>query len=271
MTRSVLPAVALPHAVAEVILSRAEATPLLLEELALSIQDRGGLAGDLAVPDTLQGVLLSRIGHLPETEQGLLQSAAVIGKDVPLPVLAAVAELPEEPLAQALRHLSAAEFLYEVSSFPEVKYPLPARAHPRGRHEEPPAGAPPAASCPHRPRHRGRPADRLLEDVGRLAHHATRGELWEKAVAYARQAGAKSAARSAHLQAVASPDQALDAPRICPRIARRSSRPSMCGSTSATRCTRWETPSASSRGCGRPKPSPGRSTIPDGSPGSSRS
>ncbi|MFI5328371.1 MAG: hypothetical protein ACHQ7H_19210, partial [Candidatus Rokuibacteriota bacterium] len=54
-------------------------------------------------------------------------------------------------------------------------------------------------------------SDRLLEDVGRLAHHATRGELWEKAVAYARQAGAKAAARSAHLQAVAYLDQALDA------------------------------------------------------------
>ncbi len=211
VTRSVLPAVALPHAVAEVILSRAEGNPFFLEELALSIQDRGGLAGDLAVPDTVQGVLLSRIGHLPETEQGLLQSAAVIGKDVPLPVLAAVAELPEEPLAQALRHLSAAEFLYEVSSFPEVKY--------RFRH----ALTHEVAYESLRPERRRQlharivlaieasHSDRLLEDVGRLAHHATRGELWEKAVAYARQAGAKSAARSAHLQAVAYLDQALDA------------------------------------------------------------
>ena len=206
-----LPAVALPHAVAEVILSRAEGNPFFLEELALSIQDRGGLAGDLAVPDTVQGVLLSRIGHLAETEQALLQSAAVIGKDVPLPVLAAVTELPEEPLAQALRHLSAAEFLYEVSSFPEVKY--------RFRH----ALTHEVAYESLRPERRRQlharivlaieasHSDRLLEDVGRLAHHATRGELWEKAVAYARQAGAKAAARSAHLQAVAYLDQALDA------------------------------------------------------------
>ena len=31
--------------------------------------------------------------------------------------------------------------------------------------------------------------DRLSEHVERLAHHAVRGELWEKAVAYLRQAG----------------------------------------------------------------------------------
>ena len=159
----------------------------------------------------MQGVLLSRIGHLAETEQALLQSAAVIGKDVPLPILAAVTELPEEPLAQALGHLSAAEFLYEVSSFPEVKY--------RFRH----ALTHEVAYESLRPERRRQlharivlaieasHSDRLLEDVDRLAHHATRGELWEKAVEYSRQAGAKAAARSAHLQAVAYLEQALDA------------------------------------------------------------
>ncbi len=211
VTRSVLPGAALPHAVAEVILSRAEGNPFFLEELALSIQDRGGLAGDLAVPDTVQGVLLSRIGHLPQAEQALLRSAAVIGKDVPLPVLAEVAELPEAVLGQALRHLSAAEFLYEVGSFPEVKY--------RFRHALTHEVAYESLR-PERRRHlHGRIVlaieaihpDRLIEDVDRLAHHATRGELWEKAVEYSRQAGAKAAARSAHLQAVGYLEQALDA------------------------------------------------------------
>ena len=211
VTRSVLPGVSLPHAVTEVILSRAEGNPFFLEELALSIQDRGSLAGDLAVPDTVQGVLLSRIGHLAEAAQALLQSAAVIGKDVPLSVLAAVAELPEESLGQALRQLSAAEFLYEISSFPEVKY--------RFRH----ALTHEVAYESLRPERRRQlharivlaieaiHSDHLLEDVDRLAHHATRGELWEKAVEYSRQAGAKAAARSAHLQAVAYFEQGLGA------------------------------------------------------------
>ena len=39
--------------------------------------------------------------------------------------------------------------------------------------------------------------DRLGEHIERLAHHALRGELREKAVDYLRQAGVKAAARSA--------------------------------------------------------------------------
>jgi DNA-binding NtrC family response regulator/tetratricopeptide (TPR) repeat protein len=211
VTRSVLPGVALPRAVAEVILSRAEGNPFFLEELALSIQDRGGLGGDLAVPDTVQGVLLSRIGRLAEAERALLQSAAVIGKDVPLPVLAAVAEVSEDALGQALRHLSAAEFLYEVASFPEIKYRFRhALTHEVAYESLRPerrrylhAGIVLAIEAVH--------PDRPIEDIDRLAHHATRGELWEKAVEYSRQAGAKAAARSAHQQAVAYFEQALEA------------------------------------------------------------
>src|SRR5207249_9893066 len=54
-------------------------------------------------------------------------------------------------------------------------------------------------------------ADRLTEQVERLAHHAVRGELWDKALAYCRQAGARAAARSAYREAVACFEQALAA------------------------------------------------------------
>ena len=53
--------------------------------------------------------------------------------------------------------------------------------------------------------------DRLAEQVERLAHHAMRGEVWDKAVAYNRQAGARVAARSAYREAVAYFEQALAA------------------------------------------------------------
>jgi hypothetical protein len=39
--------------------------------------------------------------------------------------------------------------------------------------------------------------DRLGGEIERLAHHALRGELREKAVGYLRQAGLKATARSA--------------------------------------------------------------------------
>ena len=53
--------------------------------------------------------------------------------------------------------------------------------------------------------------DRLAEQVDRLAHHAFRGEVWEKAVAYSRQAGARAGSASAYQEAVASFEQALKA------------------------------------------------------------
>jgi hypothetical protein len=52
-------------------------------------------------------------------------------------------------------------------------------------------------------------ADRLADQVERLAHHALRGEVWDKAVAYCRQAGDKAVARSAGREAVACFEQAL--------------------------------------------------------------
>src|SRR5439155_12931187 len=50
---------------------------------------------------------------------------------------------------------------------------------------------------------------RLTEQVERLAHHAHRGELREKAVHYLRQAGLKAAARSALQDARTWLEQAL--------------------------------------------------------------
>jgi predicted ATPase len=42
-----------------------------------------------------------------------------------------------------------------------------------------------------------------------LAHHALRGELWNEALAYLRQAGEQAVARSAYREAVAAFEQAL--------------------------------------------------------------
>ena len=59
-------------------------------------------------------------------------------------------------------------------------------------------------------------ADRLAEQVERLAHHALRGEVWDKALAYYRQAGDKAMVRSAYREAVACFEQALTALRHLP-------------------------------------------------------
>jgi tetratricopeptide (TPR) repeat protein len=63
----------------------------------------------------------------------------------------------------------------------------------------------------------GAPSTELLTDrVERLAHHALRGEMWDRALLYCRQAGARAADRSAYREAVVSFEQALGALRHLP-------------------------------------------------------
>src|SRR4029453_10103600 len=63
-----------------------------------------------------------RIDRLPLEEKRLLQTAAVIGKDVSVALLQAITALSEEALRGVLAHLQTAEFLYEASLFPEIEY-----------------------------------------------------------------------------------------------------------------------------------------------------
>ena len=57
----------------------------------------------------------------------------------------------------------------------------------------------------------------MAEQVDLLTHHAYRGEVWDKAVAYGRQAGSRAMARSAYREAVAAFEQALMALQHLPQ------------------------------------------------------
>jgi DNA-binding CsgD family transcriptional regulator/tetratricopeptide (TPR) repeat protein len=88
----------LPPAVAEAIVARSEGNPFFAEEL-LAAAGQGGQ--DL--PHVLRDLLLQRIARLDRTTQDVLRVAAAAGRDVPYPLLAAVADVPEGALRQALR------------------------------------------------------------------------------------------------------------------------------------------------------------------------
>jgi len=206
-----LPPVQLSDPVAQLILSKAEGNPFFLEELARTVREQGELSPSVTVPDTVQEVLLARINRLPERERRLLQSAAVIGKSVPVDVLRVLAQLPEEELSDALGQLRAADFLYEASTGPEVQYSFKHAL----THE--------VAYGTLRPDRRRELHARIVDAIERLyperwsefserlAHHALQSEVWGKAVTYLRQAGAKALARSANREAAACFEQALAA------------------------------------------------------------
>ena len=202
--------------------------PFFLEETVRTLVETGALAGErgayrltrpveaLQVPATVQTILAARIDRLPPEEKRLLQAASVIGKDVPYALLAAIAEQPEEALRRGLAHLQEAEFLYETQLFPDLEYTFKhALTHDVAyagllgeRRRDLHAAVAAAIERLH--------ADRLVEHVERLAHHARQGEVWDKAVRYLRQAGTKVFLRSANREAATCFEQALDALRRLP-------------------------------------------------------
>ena len=207
----------------KLLIERTEGNPFFLEESVQTLVETQILVGELGtyhlaqdlpsiqVPATVQAILAARIDRLPQDEKRLLQTAAVIGTEVPFTLLQAIAEMPEEVLYRSLTHLKASEFLYETNLFPErvytfkhaltheVAYGSLLQVRRRALHAR-------IVAASERFYTGRRP-----EQVERLAHHALRGEVWDKAVTYCQQAGARAHDRAAFREAVASFDQALQA------------------------------------------------------------
>jgi class 3 adenylate cyclase/tetratricopeptide (TPR) repeat protein len=210
------------------VIERTEGNPFFVEESVRSLVETGVLAGergtyrltgvvrDLQAPATAQAMLAARIDRLSPEDKRLLQAAAVIGTDVPWGLLQAVADEPEDRLRQGLAQLQATEFLYETRLFPDLQYTFRhALTHEvtyggllQERRQDLHARLVDAIEILHR--------DRLDEQTERLAHHASCGAVWPKAVMYLRQAGTKTAARSAYREAVAYFEQALTALKHLP-------------------------------------------------------
>src|SRR5215813_9674153 len=205
----------------QLLIARTQGNPFFLEESVRTLVEIGVLVGargayrlaqpieSLQVPATVQAILAARIDRLPPEDKRLLQTAAVIGTEVPWPLLQAIADIAEAALYHSLGELQAAEFLYETSLFPERAYTFKhALTHEVAY-----------GSLLHERRRvlharivealEALVGDRWDDQVERLAQHALRGEVWEKALAYGRQAGDKAQTRSAYREAVAAFEQAL--------------------------------------------------------------
>jgi predicted ATPase/class 3 adenylate cyclase len=205
------------------LIERTVGNPFFLEESVRTLEESQALVGTrgayrlahalptIQVPATVQAVLATRIDRLPFEDKHLLQTAAVIGSEIPFPLLHAIAEVPEEVLYRSIAHLQAAEFLYETCLFPEREYTF--------KHALTHEVAYGSLLLERRRVLHARivealealSAERLAEQVERLAHHALRGEVWEKALVYCRQAGEKAMVRSAYREAVGSFEQGLSA------------------------------------------------------------
>jgi predicted ATPase len=206
--RAILPAAAHSDALVAQIVAKAEGNPLFLEELAHAMREQGTMATSSPVPETIQAVLAARIEQLPEIPRRVLRTAAVLGRDVPLHLLAAVWEEAGE-LAPHVHELMRLEWLYArlgtaepVYVFKhvltqEVAYAGLLLAQRQALHA--------AAGRVLEARYAGR----LEEVVDLLAYHYARTENATKAVEYLTQVADRAARSHAHAEALAALHEAL--------------------------------------------------------------
>src|SRR5262249_14028067 len=108
--------------------------PFFIEESIRTLVETGALTREqggfrltrpvrrIEVPATVQAILAARIDRLRGGDKQLLQTASVIGKDVPLVLLHAVADATKDTVHQGLARLQMADFLYEKDVFPDPEY-----------------------------------------------------------------------------------------------------------------------------------------------------
>ena len=191
------------------LIERTGGNPFFMEECVRTLVETGALVGErgayrlgrplgeVQMPATVQAILAARIDRLAPDDKRLLQSASVIGKDVPFALLATIADLSEDALGGALARLQAAELLHEARFFPDLEHTF--------KHALTHEVAYGSLLMGRRRELHGRTVEaiervyaRLLpEHVERLVEHAMRGGAWEKAVTYGILASTRAADRSA--------------------------------------------------------------------------
>jgi DNA-binding winged helix-turn-helix (wHTH) protein/tetratricopeptide (TPR) repeat protein len=107
----------LPADIAAAIVEKADGNPFFLEELARTVVERGTDAAQ-TIPDTVHGVIMARVDRLPDIAKQILQTASVLGREVPLPLLTRMWQ--GGAMQDEIGRLCRLEFMYERSDGDET-------------------------------------------------------------------------------------------------------------------------------------------------------
>jgi class 3 adenylate cyclase/predicted ATPase len=221
-------------ALRQLLIARTEGNPFFLEESVRTLVETGVLVGErgayslakalptIQVPATVQAVLAARIDRLPPDAKRLLQTAAVIGSEVPLSVLQAVATLPEAALQAALAQLQAAEFLYETRLFPELVYTFKHALTQQVAYQSLLTSTRQQVHQQVAQVFETQFAETVLTQPELLAHHYTEAGCPEPAVAYWQKAGQRTMERSAYAEAIAHLSKGVEVLKMLPETPERA-------------------------------------------------
>ena len=190
----------LPEPLTAEILDKSEGNPFFLEEVLRSLIESGALAlhngkrtltmpiGVIRVPDTLQGVLLSRLDRLSEELRQLAQKAAVIGRVFHYRILERIADV-NNSLREQLATLELSGLVHERCRIPELEFIF---KHALTQEVAYQTLLTPARKVLHRKVGEALESifrDRIEEFAGVLAYHFFSAESWQKALDYSLRSG----------------------------------------------------------------------------------
>ena len=205
----------LPREVYRQIIDHSDGVPLFVEELVKTVLESGllrefddeyllhGPLPPLAIPDTLQGMLIARLDRLGPAKE-VAQTGAALGREFSYEVIRAVADrLPEQRLQGALESLVQSELLHCRGMPPDSVYLFKHALLQDAAHET-------LLHSKRRELHAHIAAvleehfpEIAVQQPGLLAQHHTEAGSTERAVVYWARAGEQSAARSAMIEAEA--------------------------------------------------------------------
>jgi class 3 adenylate cyclase/tetratricopeptide (TPR) repeat protein len=122
---------------ADLVLERTEGIPFFIEEFTKSLKVLNVIAKqdnkyclteeclskdfqEVAIPSTIQDVIMARVDTLPESAKEILQIGSVIGREFIYALITQLTDLSEQELLSHLSVLKDAELLYERGIFPET-------------------------------------------------------------------------------------------------------------------------------------------------------
>lgn len=195
------------------ITSKAEGNPLYIEELTRSLNEIGVLrktngtytlerpTEQIDIPDTIQGLILSRIDRLEHRAKVAIQLASVLGREFTLRLLQRISD-PHADLESALDDLKRVELIRETQYFPERAYSFKhALTHDvaystilKDRRKALHRTVASAVEVLY--------AERLSDQYETLAHHYLQGEDWQKGLVYSVKAAEKASEAFANVEAL---------------------------------------------------------------------
>jgi class 3 adenylate cyclase len=115
----------LAPATAVALYNAAEGNPFFTEELVRQLRDeKPGDAGRLRLPDTVRHLLLRRFERLDAQAREILSTCAVLGRDLTLPRIAAVADMADDVIEEALEVALDEKLLHEEHDGYAFAHPL---------------------------------------------------------------------------------------------------------------------------------------------------